>query len=74
MTTVGYGDIKPISNLEISICIICMCISAANFSFILNSIGQRLSNYNKKMEVYHEKWRYVKQFLIERELDPLLYN
>jgi len=68
MTTVGYGDIKPISNIEMITCIFSMCISAANFSFILNEIGNRISSYNKRMEVYQEKWRYVKQFLKEKDI------
>ena len=48
MTTVGYGDIKPVSSNERMLVMMCMIIGAANFSHILNHIGIRLSSYNKK--------------------------
>ncbi len=39
MTTVGYGDITPITSVEKIFCIIAMLISCCIFAYIMNSIG-----------------------------------
>jgi hypothetical protein len=49
MTTVGYGDIKPVTSNEMIVTILCMGIAVANFTVILNSIAQQLANYNKEV-------------------------
>lgn len=39
MTTVGYGDIKPVTANEMIIVIFCMSIAVGNFTIILNTLG-----------------------------------
>lgn len=68
MTTVGYGDIKPVSKLEIITVILFMCISAANFSVILNAVGLKLISYNKQQKIYKEKWSFIRKFLHRRQI------
>jgi len=47
MTTVGYGDLHPASSIERIMVIVNMLLAAALFAYIINDIGQIVSNYNK---------------------------
>jgi len=39
MTTVGYGDITPVTDVERRVCILCMFIGATMFGYIIGSIA-----------------------------------
>lgn len=39
MITVGYGDILPVNDLEMSICIFAMLISCGMFAYSVNTVG-----------------------------------
>ena len=51
LSTVGYGDYYPISNLERIIAVLVMLIGVAFFSYIMGSFIEIISNYEKKMGV-----------------------
>lgn len=51
LSTVGYGDYFPISNLERIMAVLVMLIGVAFFSYILGSFIEIISNYEKKMGV-----------------------
>ena len=36
LSTVGYGDLHPISDLEMIIAVVCMMIGVAIFSVVMN--------------------------------------
>jgi hypothetical protein len=36
LSTVGYGDLYPISNIEMIIAVVCMMIGVAVFSVVMN--------------------------------------
>jgi uncharacterized membrane protein len=42
LSTVGYGDLYPISNLEMIIAVVCMMIGVAVFSVVMNQVSQIL--------------------------------
>lgn len=51
LSTVGYGDYYPISNMERIIAVIIMLGGVAFFSYIMGNFIEIISNYEKKMGV-----------------------
>lgn len=49
LSTVGYGDFYPVSNLERIICVCIMLGGVAFFSYIMGNFIEIISNYQKKM-------------------------
>jgi potassium voltage-gated channel Eag-related subfamily H protein 8 len=49
LSTVGYGDFHPISEMEMAFGILIMLCGVAFFSFIMGSFIEIISNYDKKM-------------------------
>lgn len=51
MTTVGYGDIVPVTSVEKIYCIIVMLLACCIFAYIMNSIGGIFvsMDYNEKL-------------------------
>jgi hypothetical protein len=49
LSTVGYGDYYPISNIEQVASVIIMLACVAIFSFIMSSFMEIIQNYSKKM-------------------------
>jgi len=49
LSTVGYGDFYPISNLEMMSAVVIMLGGVAFFSFTMGNFIDIISNYDKKM-------------------------
>jgi len=49
LSTVGYGDLHPVSEIEMIIGIFVMLAGVAFFSVIMGSFIEIISNYDKKM-------------------------
>jgi len=49
LSTVGYGDYTPITNLEKIVGILIMILGIAFFSYIMGNFNDVLINYDKKM-------------------------
>lgn len=49
LSTVGYGDLHPISNLEMIIAVVCMMIGVAVFSVVMNQVSQILEKNQIEM-------------------------
>lgn len=47
MITVGYGDILPINDFEMVICVITMMLACGVFGYSLNEIGAIFGNFFK---------------------------
>lgn len=45
MITVGYGDILPVNEFEMMVCVITMMIACGVFGYSLNEIGAIFSNF-----------------------------
>jgi len=51
LSTVGYGDYYPVSNIERIVAVIIMLGGVAFFSYIMGNFIEIISNYEKKMGV-----------------------
>jgi potassium voltage-gated channel Eag-related subfamily H protein 8 len=51
LSTVGYGDFYPVSQIEMLFGILIMLCGVAFFSYIMGSFIEIISNYDKKMGV-----------------------
>lgn len=49
LSTVGYGDFYPISNMEMIVAVVIMLGGVAFFSFIMGNFIEIITNYDKKM-------------------------
>ena len=49
LSTVGYGDLSPETNLEKIVGILIMILGIAFFSYIMGNFNDVLINYDKKM-------------------------
>lgn len=49
LSTVGYGDFYPISDLEMVFAVICMMIGVGVFSVVMNQVGQIIEKYTMQM-------------------------
>jgi hypothetical protein len=54
MTTVGYGDITPVSNNELGFVIFIMMISSGLFAYIIGTIGGIVSENSSDSDAYRE--------------------
>lgn len=45
MITVGYGDILPVNEFEMVVCVITMMLACGVFGYSLNEIGAIFSNF-----------------------------
>ena len=67
--TVGYGDITPQNEREVSFCMCCMLVGCAMFGYSLNKIGGILENLNKRSMDFRLK----KIILFKILLDIFIY-
>ena len=51
LTTVGYGDYYPISNIEIIVAVVYMLCGVVFFSYIMSSVIEIINNNQKKMSL-----------------------
>ena len=51
LSTVGYGDFYPVSNMERVLAVVIMLGGVAFFSYIMGNFIEIISNYEKKMGV-----------------------
>ena len=55
MTTIGYGDIYPKSNIEKIYASVMALFSSAIFGYIMSSVGSIIIDMNKKNKEYNLK-------------------
>lgn len=72
MTTVGYGDFRPISPNERLYQIFCMLISCGIFAYIIGSLGKILSTQFDAENRFKEKIMVINKFLSERDVNDNL--
>ena len=68
LTTVGYGDIHPVNNIEIVITICWMFFGLCFFSYTLGIISSLLLSQNTKEMVLNTKLLVIDQFIKEASL------
>jgi hypothetical protein len=66
MSSVGYGDIYPQTTSERLTALPLIIMSSGVFSFILNKIGNSVSNYNQVQNLFREKMMYINRLNIKQ--------
>ena len=52
MCTIGYGDIKPVNNIEIIVVIMLELVAGIIFAYIVGKIGSLFGRYNMAADNY----------------------
>ena len=68
MTTVGYGDIIPITKTEKIYSMMSMLIGCGVFAYVIGSIGTVLSSRYDEEMIFKQKIMFVDQFLKKKKL------
>lgn len=55
MSSVGFGDVMPITDSEIMLTVWLMIISCGYFAYTINSIGNMVQRYNKFSQDFRER-------------------
>ena len=63
MSTIGYGDIRAVSEIEMVFVVISTIVSVGMFGYVLNSCTSILTNYNKTKEKYKSKLAEINKFM-----------
>ena len=80
LSTVGYGDYYPISNLERWLAWVIMLLGVAFFSYIMGNFIEIVTNYNKKMGIIdrgtelHNWMTMLTRFTNNKPLPKNLFN
>lgn len=68
MATVGYGDIYPITNNEITFAIMAMAVACAMFAYTIGSIGGLVSKQTADQNVYREQCVAINAYMKNQKL------
>jgi voltage-gated potassium channel len=68
MTTIGYGDIAPVRNIEIVITMGVAFLGASSYAFIIGNLASIFSNINEAEIKYRDKVQAVNQYLSHRNV------
>ncbi|KAL4462128.1 hypothetical protein ABPG74_000973 [Tetrahymena malaccensis] len=74
MATVGYGDIHPVTKIEMVYVSIVSLISCGVYGYGLNSIGKILSDIQIKEENFNKKMKILNYSMNQRNLDKQLQH
>ncbi len=74
LTTIGYGDITPSSNLETIFVVIIELIGAGMYGFIIGNIANIIANIDIAKSQYQEKMEKVTTFLRYKNIPHDLKN
>lgn len=68
MATVGYGDIYPITNNEITFAIMAMGVACAMFAYTIGSIGGLVSKQTADQNIYREQCVAINAYMKNQKL------
>lgn len=69
MVTVGYGDISATNTNERMFAMVAMIVSAGVYTFTINTIGKKVSEYNFLASQFRESMLYVGQWMVNNDLE-----
>ncbi|OQR87662.1 transcriptional regulator, Crp/Fnr family [Achlya hypogyna] len=72
MTTVGFGDVYPVSMYERTYAIVAMCVSAATYAYVIASMSSIVVLMNVNETRYYERLNEVNAYMKARDLPALL--
>ena len=74
VTTVGYGDINPVSNVERFFCNLLMFIGVISFSFATGALGQMIANSDNAQANLQDKLQLLRKIRQQYRLTDKLFN
>ncbi|CAD8053481.1 unnamed protein product [Paramecium sonneborni] len=74
MTTVGYGDISPLTTTERGLGIILLLVACGGFAFTMNSIGFALSSLEERTNVRKSKTNILNKYMKKANIPDGLQN
>lgn len=74
MTTVGYGDIVPISTAETVYCVFGMIVGATVFGYIVGSVASLISSIKASATRYEDRMEEVTKYMQDRHLPKYLWR
>ncbi|CAD8144569.1 unnamed protein product [Paramecium pentaurelia] len=74
MTTVGYGDISPLTTVERFLGIFLLLVACGGFAFTMNSIGFALSSLQEKSNIRKQKVSLLNKYMKKAKIPDLLQN
>jgi Ion transport protein/Cyclic nucleotide-binding domain len=69
MTTVGYGDVGPVSGVERIFTCVAMLVACVLFGYTMNVIGDIINEMTADRKMVNEKMRSVKTYMAKKNLD-----
>ena len=68
MTTVGFGDIKPVTFAEITMSLVTMLVGATVFSYIVGNMASIVGNLDGRSAAFKSKMDGLMEFMHEHDL------
>ncbi|KAL4491616.1 hypothetical protein ABPG73_013419 [Tetrahymena malaccensis] len=72
MSTVGYGDIVPVTSIEIIVCILMMLFASGVFGFSITTINGILEQFFKNKHEILQKMFIIKNYLQKKQINQIL--
>lgn len=74
LTTVGYGDVVPITNNERAVAIVLMCLGSICYSFIIASMASIVTTADANESQLNIKMDCVTSFMNKHDFPPTLFR
>ncbi len=72
LTTVGYGDITPATEVEIIFTLIVMFLGISMYAYIIGNVSSLISNLDAAKARYREKLGQIKTYMRDNKITPKL--
>lgn len=69
MITVGFGDISPVNDFEIVLCIISMLLASGVFAYTINEFGQVLEKLNLEKKDFEKNLYSINDWMLKKNVD-----
>ena len=63
MSSVGFGDVTPVTDNEVMLTVWLMIISCGYFAYTINTIGSMIQSFNRFAQYTRETNLYINLFL-----------
>ncbi|NET41573.1 MAG: cyclic nucleotide-binding domain-containing protein [Okeania sp. SIO2B3] len=72
LTTVGYGDITPATEIEIIFTLVVMFLGISMYAYIIGNVSSLISNLDAAKARYREKLGQIQTYMRENKIPPEL--
>ncbi|EGR32569.1 hypothetical protein IMG5_077350, partial [Ichthyophthirius multifiliis] len=72
MITVGYGDIGPVNEIEMMLCVFTMLITCGVFAYSVNCIGMILTDFNSREKEIKDNLFVINNYMQTKNVKPSL--